>query len=161
MFLWGGREQRKILPVRNSLLRAPVSMPASPKNVTFSLHLGVFFFWRCHCCMPRLKSSILERHIEKCSSSLIWEAMNSKISSVLKDKTRDKIKPECSINLNKDVNVETSAFQYTSLPLKSTMWDWIAWWIANFCRSSHKENSLPLITLAQTLTLHMQYAMKK
>lgn len=41
-----------VLPVRNSLQRAPVSTPASPKKVTFRVAVGKFFCWRCHCRMP-------------------------------------------------------------------------------------------------------------
>lgn len=75
-------------PVRNSLLRAPVSMPASPKKVTLSLHLGDVFFCRCHCCMPLLKRSVLDTQMENVFVSSTCNAIQSKISAVLEFKTQ-------------------------------------------------------------------------
>ena len=40
------------IPVRNSLRRTPVSIPASPKKETFSWSVGDVFLGLCHCIRP-------------------------------------------------------------------------------------------------------------
>lgn len=81
-----------IMPVRNSLLSAPVSTPASPIKATFSLLMGDDFFCLCHCTRPLSSMFCLDTVMSNlCPSVFTAALMLLRTSSRLGKKKKTKI----------------------------------------------------------------------